>query len=269
VVGIQQQYADLLTRVLKEGVKVSNRTGIDTLSVFAANLQHDLSKGFPAFTARKLAFRTMFHELIWLLRGDSNVKYLQDNGVKIWDDWADENGDIGPSYPTQWRAFPNYEGGAVDQVANVVRNLKTNPTSRRHIVCAWNPAMESKMVLPPCHSFYAFYADDGKLSCHLTQRSGDIPLGIFFNVPSYCLLTHLIANIVGMEVGKFSHTIINAHIYVNQIKGVEEYLSREPLELPELWVDPNLDNIDDVTIDSAKLIDYNFVTPQIKFPVAI
>ena len=266
---IQQQYAELLHKILREGVKVSNRTGIDTLSVFAAHLEHDLSNGFPAFTARKLAFRTMFHELIWLLKGDSNVKYLTDNGVKIWDEWADQNGDIGPSYPTQWRAFPDYEGGAVDQVASVIKNLKTNPTSRRHIVCAWNPAMVSQMVLPPCHSFFAFYADDGKLSCHLTQRSGDVPLGIFFNVPSYSLLTHLIAKIVGMPVGKLSHTIINAHVYVNQIAGVEEYLKREPLKLPEIWIDPDLDDIDKVDINSAKLIDYKFVEPQIKFPVAV
>lgn len=266
---IQQQYANLLKRILREGVKVSNRTGVDTLSVFGANLTHDLAEGFPAFTARKLAFRTMFHELIWLLKGDSNVKYLQDNGVKIWDAWASPDGDIGISYPQLWRAFPDYEGGTVDQVANVIEGLKTNPTSRRHIVCAWNPALVSQMVLPACHSFYAFYADDGKLSCHLTQRSGDVPLGIFFNVPSYCLLTHLIAKVVGLPVGKFHHTIVNAHIYINQIDGTKEYLSREPLKLPEIWIDPELNHIDDVNINSAKLINYKFIEPQIKFPVAV
>jgi len=266
---IENQYKELLQRILQEGVRVPNRTGIDTLSVFAANLSHDLSKGFPAFTSRKLPFKTMFHELVWLLRGDSNIKYLQDNGVKIWDAWADDKGDIGPSYPTQWRAFPDYEGGSIDQIKNVVEGLKRNPTSRRHIVCAWNPAMESQMVLPPCHAFFTFYADDGRLSCHLTQRSGDVPVGIMFNVPSYCLLTHLIAKVVGMPVGKFHHTIVNAHIYVNQIEGVEEYLSRDTYPLPELWVNPNLSDIDDVNIESAKLINYKFVTPQIKFPIAV
>jgi thymidylate synthase len=267
--SIEHQYKELLRKILKEGVSVSNRTGIDSLSIFAANLSHDLSEGFPAFTSRKLAFKTMFHELIWLLRGNSNVKYLQDNGVKIWDAWADSNGDIGPSYPTQWRAYPDYSGGSVDQIKNVIEGLKKSPTSRRHIVCAWNPAMESQMVLPPCHSFFAFYADDGKLSCHLTQRSGDVPLGIFFNVPSYALLTHLIAKIVGMPVGVFHHTIINAHIYENQIEGVKEYLDRDELALPELWLDPSLEDIDDVNIESARLVDYNYIKPQIKFPVAV
>ena len=266
---IQHQYLNLLKRILKEGVEVENRTGIDSLSVFAAHLTHDLSEGFPAFTMRKLAFKTMFHELIWLLKGNSNVKYLQDNGVKIWDYWADSGGDIGPSYPTQWRAFPDYEGGSVDQISNVIESLKTNPTSRRHIVCAWNPAMTSQMCLPPCHSFFAFYADDGKINLHLTQRSGDVPVGIFFNVPSYCLLMHLISQLVGMPVGRFSHTIINAHIYVDQIQGVEQLLSREPLELPSIWVDPDLKNIDDTYIDSARLLNYKYTEPQIKFPVAV
>ena len=266
---IQLQYKALLTRILKKGVRTKNRTGIDTLSVFAADLSHDLSEGFPAFTSRKLAFKTMFHELIWLLRGSSNTGYLRENGVSIWDYWADESGDIGPSYPTQWRAFPDYEGGSIDQIANVIDSLKNDPTSRRHIVCAWNPAMTSKMVIPPCHSFFVFYADDGKLSCHLTQRSGDVPVGIFFNVPSYCLLMHLIAQIVGLPVGSFHHAIVNAHIYVDQVEGVQELLTREILPLPTLWIDPQLSSIDDVDINSAKLVDYSFLKPQIKFPVAV
>lgn len=269
MVDIQTQYKNLLERILKEGVRVNNRTNVDSLSVFGENLTHDLSEGFPAFTFRKLAFRTMLHELIWILKGDSNIKYLQENNVKIWDSWVNSDGDIGPGYPTQWRAFPNYEGGAIDQIANVINSLQKNPTSRRHIVCAWNPAMTEQMLLPPCHSFFAFYADDGKLSCHLTQRSGDVPVGIFFNVPSYCLLTHLIAKVVGLPVGKFHHTIINAHIYLNQIDGVKELLSRESLSLPTIWVDPDFNCIDNVHIGTAKLLDYNYIRPQIKFPIAV
>jgi len=267
--SIQHQYKLLLQRILDEGVHVKTRTGTDAFSVFAANLTHDLSEGFPAFTLRKLAFRTMFHELVWLIRGDSNIEYLKKNGVTIWDAWADENGDIGPSYPTQWRAFPDYEGGSIDQLADVVTSLKTNRTSRRHIVCAWNPALTNKMVLPPCHSFFAFYADDGKLSCHLTQRSGDVPVGIYFNVPSYCLLTHLIAKIVGLPVGKFHHTIINAHIYTDQVEGVREILTREPMPLPRLVVDSDLRELDEITVDSATLVGYQYHSPQIKFPVAV
>lgn len=269
MIDIQTQYKQLLERILTEGTLVKNRTGIDSYSVFGANLVHDLSEGFPAMTFRKLAFKTMFHELVWLLRGDSNIKYLQENGVKIWDAWSDENGDIGPSYPTQWRRFPDYEGGHVDQIANVISSLKNDPTSRRHIVCAWNPAMTHLIRLPACHSFFCFYADDGKLSCHLTQRSGDVPVGIYFNVPSYCLLTHLIAKIVNMPVGKFHHTIVNAHIYVDQVEGTKELLTRDTFQLPKLIVDPNLVNIDDVTVESAWLDSYEYSKPQINFPVAV
>lgn len=267
--NIEKQYKELLLNILTNGTRTSNRTGIDTLSLFSCNLRHNLSEGFPALTGRKLPFKTMFHELIWMLKGNSNIKYLQDNNVKIWDAWADSNGDIGPSYPTMWRAFPTYDGKTIDQVANIINNIKNNPKSRRHILCAWNPALEHETKLPPCHSFVVFNVDDGKVNCHLTQRSGDVPLGIYFNLPSYSLLMHLISRVVGLPVGVFSHTIINAHIYVNQINGVEEYLKRPIHKLPTLWVDPELNNIDLVNINSAKLINYNFQTPQIKMPVAV
>jgi thymidylate synthase len=266
---IQDQYKELLRKILNEGTKVKNRTNVDSISIFVANLRHDLSKGFPALTFRKLAFKTMFHELLWILRGDSNIGYLQKNGVKIWDHWSDETGNIGISYPTTWRKLPDYEGGHIDQVANVIEGLKNDPTSRRHVVCAWNPALVGASRLPPCHSFFCFYADDGRLSCHLTQRSGDTPAGVFFNIPLYCLLTHLISHIVGIPVGVFSHTIINAHIYVDQVGGVLELLGRNKKELPGLWVDPNLKNIDEVSIDSAKLTNYHYCEPQIKFPIAV
>lgn len=267
--NIEIQYLEALQYILDKGTRVQNRTGIDTLSVFAVNLRHDLSEGFPAFTTRKLAFKSMFHELIWLIRGDSNIRYLQENGIKIWDHWADEEGNIGPSYPFQWRHFPKPDGGEVDQLADIITSLRENPTSRRQILCAWNPGMTEQMILPPCHAFVNFYADDGRVNCHLTQRSGDMPVGIYFNVASYSLLTHLIAKIVGKPPGVFHHTIVNAHIYVDQIEGVKELLLREPKKFPALWVDPNLSDINEVTIDSARLVDYDYCKPQIKFPVAV
>lgn len=266
---IERQYLNTLKKVLDEGVRTSNRTGVDALSIFGVNFRHDLTTGFPAMTVRKLAFKSMFHELIWLLKGDSNIGYLQSNGIKIWDFWADSEGNIGPSYPTQWRHFPKPGGGEVDQIAKVIDSLSNNPTSRRHIVCAWNPGMTEEMVLPPCHSFFAFYADDGRLSCHLTQRSGDLPVGVYFNIASYSLLTHLIAQVVGLPVGVFHHTIINAHIYTNQIEGVHELLSRSPLDLPELWINQNIKSLDDIMVEDACLLNYKVAGPQINFPVAV
>ena len=227
-----KQYLDLLALVMDEGVDRSDRTGTGTRGVFGHQMRFNLSDGFPMLTTKKLHLKSIVHELIWFLAGDTNIKYLQENGVKIWDAWADEDGDLGPVYGKQWRRWETKDGNVIDQMSAVVEAVKTNPYSRRHIVSAWNPAEVDDMALPPCHCLFQFHVADGKLSCQLYQRSADIFLGVPFNIASYALLTHMMAQVCGLEAGDFVHTFGDAHIYSNHFEQVKLQLSREPRELP-------------------------------------
>lgn len=279
-------YLDLVRNVLENGVRKSNRTGIDTLSNFAEFYKVDLSEGFPLLTTKKVYFRSVIMELLWYLRGEGHIRWLRDEkNVHIWDDWADENGEVGPIYPVLWRRFPyfeceevNFEGNAskmskrmwvkkeYDQVQEAINTLKTNPNSRRIVVSAWHPGLLDEMALPPCHIMYVFNVSDGKLNCHLTQRSGDIALGIPFNLACYAALTKIIAKEVGLQPGTFAHTIVDAHIYVNHIDGLKEQLKREPRELPSLEIaDKPIDQLD---FEDFTLKNYN-PHPGIKFEVAV
>lgn len=281
-----KQYLDLVEHVLENGVKKSNRTGIDTLSSFAYNYRVDLSEGYPLLTTKKVFFRSVIIELLWYLRGEDHVRWLRDEqDVHIWDEWADEDGYVGPIYPVLWRRFPyfeceevNFEGNAsnlqkqkwvkkeYDQVQAAIDTLKNNPNSRRIVVSAWHPGLLDRMGLPPCHIMYIFHVSDGKLNCHLTQRSGDIALGIPFNLACYAALTMAIANETGFEYGTFAHTIVDAHIYENHIGGLKEQLTREPRELPELDIADK--PVDDLEYEDFTLKNYN-PHPHIKFEVAV
>ena len=230
----ERQYLNLLADILENGVQRGDRTGTGTLGVFGRQIRFDLSKGFPVLTTKKLHLRSIIVELLWFLRGDTNVKYLRDNGCKIWDEWADENGDLGPVYGKQWRSWAAPNGQSIDQIANLVESLKTNPNSRRHIVSAWNPADVEDMALPPCHCLFQFFVADGKLSCQLYQRSADVFLGVPFNIASYALLTLMMAKVVGLEPGEFVHTFGDAHLYLNHLDQAREQLTREPLPFPTL-----------------------------------
>jgi thymidylate synthase len=230
----ERQYLNLLADILENGVQRGDRTGTGTLGVFGRQIRFDLSKGFPVLTTKKLHLRSIIVELLWFLRGDTNVKYLQDNGCKIWDEWADENGDLGPVYGKQWRSWAAPNGQSIDQIANLVEGLKTNPNSRRHIVSAWNPADVEDMALPPCHCLFQFFVADGKLSCQLYQRSADVFLGVPFNIASYALLTVMVAQVVGLEPGEFVHTFGDAHLYLNHLDQAREQIQREPKPFPIL-----------------------------------
>lgn len=230
----ERQYLNLLADILENGVQRGDRTGTGTLGVFGRQIRFDLSKGFPVLTTKKLHLRSIIVELLWFLRGDTNVKYLQDNGCKIWDEWADENGDLGPVYGKQWRSWAAPDGQSIDQIANLVEGLKTNPNSRRHIVSAWNPADVEDMALPPCHCLFQFFVADGKLSCQLYQRSADVFLGVPFNIASYALLTIMVAQVVGLEPGEFVHTFGDAHLYLNHLEQAREQIQREPKPFPTL-----------------------------------
>jgi thymidylate synthase len=230
----ERQYLNLLADILENGVQRGDRTGTGTLGVFGRQIRFDLSKGFPVLTTKKLHLRSIIVELLWFLRGDTNVKYLQDNGCKIWDEWADENGDLGPVYGKQWRSWAAPNGQSIDQIANLVEGLKTNPNSRRHIVSAWNPADVEDMALPPCHCLFQFFVADGKLSCQLYQRSADVFLGVPFNIASYALLTIMVAQVVGLEPGEFVHTFGDAHLYLNHLEQAREQIQREPKPFPTL-----------------------------------
>ena len=223
-----QQYLDLLDHVLRTGVKKSDRTGTGTLSVFGHQMRFDLAAGFPLLTTKKLHFKSIAYELLWLLKGDTNIAYLKEHGVSIWDEWADENGDLGPVYGKQWRSWPSPDGRPIDQIANVVNSILTKPDSRRHIVSAWNPAEVDDMALPPCHTMFQFYVGDGKLSCQLYQRSGDIFLGVPYNIASYALLTMMVAQVTGLKSGEFIHTLGDAHLYSNHVEQAHIQLSRQP-----------------------------------------
>jgi len=239
----EQQYLDLLRTVLETGSDRPDRTGTGTRSIFGHQMRFDLSRGFPLLTTKKLHVKSIVYELLWFLRGDTNVRWLQEHGVKIWDEWADENGDLGPVYGSQWRSWPDGKGGAIDQIAKLVHAIRTKPESRRHIVTAWNPAEVDEMALPPCHCLFQFYVADGRLSCQLYQRSGDIFLGVPFNIASYALFTHMMAQVTGLAVGDFVHTFGDAHLYSNHVQQAHEQLSRTPRPLPRLTVTPDRTSI--------------------------
>jgi thymidylate synthase len=263
-----RQYLDLLQYVLDHGTERQDRTGTGTVGVFGYQMRFNLGEGFPALTTKKLHLRSIIHELLWFLRGDTNIKYLKDNGVSIWDEWADENGDLGPVYGSQWRSWPDGHGGTIDQIANVVNEIKSNPYSRRLMVTAWNPAEIQDMALPPCHCLFQFYVSDSKLSCQLYQRSADIFLGVPFNIASYALLTMMMAQVCGLEPGDFVHTFGDAHIYKNHLDQVHLQLSREPRPLPTMRINPEVKDIFGFCYDDFKLENYN-PHPHIKGEVSV
>jgi thymidylate synthase len=262
------QYLDLLKRVLSEGARKEDRTGTGTLSVFGHQMQFNLSEGFPALTTKKLHLKSIIYELLWFLKGDTNVRYLNENGVRIWDEWADENGDLGPIYGYQWRSWPDYSGGYIDQISEVIRTIKSNPDSRRIIVSAWNVGDIPQMKLPPCHCFFQFYAAEGKLSLQLYQRSADIFLGVPFNIASYALLLKMVAQVTGLQAGDFVHTFGDAHIYTNHLEQVKLQLTREPRPLPEMKMNPDVKNIFDFRYEDFELLTYD-PHPHIKGKVAV
>jgi thymidylate synthase len=263
-----QQYHDLLRLVLDQGSDRDDRTGTGTRSIFGHQMRFDLSAGFPALTTKKLHLRSIIHELLWFLKGDTNIAYLKANGVSIWDEWADENGDLGPVYGAQWRSWPAPDGTTIDQIANVVRQIETNPSSRRHIVSAWNPAEVDNMALPPCHCLFQFYVSDGKLSCQLYQRSADIFLGVPFNIASYALLTMMVAQVTGLKPGDFVHTLGDAHIYKNHFDQAQLQLSREPSALPVMRINPDVTDLFAFTYEDFKLEGYD-PHPAISAPIAV
>ncbi|CAM3319023.1 thymidylate synthase [Brevibacillus invocatus] len=263
-----RQYLDLCQRILDEGVKKEDRTGTGTISVFGHQMRFDLSEGFPLITTKKLHTKSIFHELLWFLSGDTNIGYLQENGVRIWNEWADENGDLGPVYGKQWRSFAGRDGKTVDQIKWVVEEIKRNPDSRRLIVSAWNPAELDEMALPPCHLLFQFYVANGKLSCQLYQRSADTFLGVPFNIASYALLTQMMAHVTGLEPGEFVHTLGDAHLYLNHVEQVKLQLTREPKPLPKLKLNPEVTSIFDFTFDDIEVVDYE-AHPHIKGEVAV
>lgn len=263
-----KQYLDLLQHVLQHGVKKEDRTGTGTISIFGHQSRYDLSEGFPLVTTKKLHTRSIFHELLWFLKGDTNISYLRDNGVTIWDEWADKDGNLGPVYGKQWRSWPTPDGRHIDQVSDLIQQIKTNPDSRRLIVSAWNVGEISSMALPPCHLLFQFYVANGKLSCQLYQRSADLFLGVPFNIASYALLTHMIAQVCNLQAGDFIHTLGDAHIYCNHMEQVQTQLSRVPGPLPKLILNPEIKDIFDFRFEDISITDYH-PQPAIKAPVAV
>jgi thymidylate synthase len=261
-------YLDLMRHVLEHGTQKDDRTGTGTLSVFGWQMRYNLAAGFPLVTTKKCHLRSILHELLWFLQGDTNIKYLKENGVSIWDEWADENGNLGPVYGHQWRSWPKPDGGTIDQISEVVKSLKTNPDSRRIIVSAWNVADLDKMALAPCHAFFQFYVADGKLSCQLYQRSADIFLGVPFNIASYALLTLMMAQVTGLKPGDFVHTLGDAHLYLNHLDQTREQLSREPRPLPTMTLNPAVTDIFAFRFEDFTLSGYD-PHPAIKAPVAV
>ena len=263
-----KQYLDLMRHVRDQGVDKSDRTGTGTRSVFGYQMRFDLNAGFPLVTTKKCHLKSIIHELLWFLQGDTNIKYLQDNGVRIWDEWADENGDLGPVYGYQWRNWPAPNGESIDQISKLIEMIKSNPDSRRLIVSAWNPALVDAMALPPCHALFQFYVADGKLSCQLYQRSADIFLGVPFNIASYALLTMMVAQVCDLQLGDFIWSGGDCHLYSNHMQQVEEQLSREPLPLPTMRINPQVKSIFDFTVADFELCDYQ-AHPHIKAQVAV
>lgn len=263
-----KQYHDLMRHVLEHGAKKTDRTGTGTISVFGYQMRYNLQDGFPVLTTKKLHLRSIIHELLWFLRGDSNIKYLKDNGVSIWDEWADDKGELGPVYGVQWRSWPTPDGGHIDQITNLINQIKKNPDSRRLIVSAWNVAEVDKMKLPPCHALFQFYVADGKLSCQLYQRSADIFLGVPFNIASYALLTMMVAQVCGLQAGEFVHTLGDAHIYSNHIEQANLQLTRDFRKLPIMKINPDVKSIFDFKIEDFTLEGYD-PHPHIKAAVAV
>ena len=263
-----KQYLDLMRHVRDNGLRRTDRTGTGTISLFGYQMRFDLSEGFPVVTTKKLHLRSIIHELLWFLKGDTNIRYLQENGVSIWDEWADENGDLGPVYGSQWRSWPAPNGKKIDQISNVIDQIRTTPDSRRLIVSAWNPAEIDNMALPPCHSLFQFYVADGKLSCQLYQRSADILLGVPFNIASYALLTMMIAQVCDLEAGDFVHTVGDAHLYMNHLEQVDLQLSRKPYPLPTMSLNPDIRSDFDFNLDDITLHKYQS-HPSIKPPIEV
>lgn len=262
------QYLNLVRTILETGVDRGDRTGTGTRSVFGHQMRFDLSKGFPLLTTKKLHLRSIIHELLWFLAGDTNIRYLKENGVKIWDDWADENGELGPVYGYQWRSWPAPDGRHIDQIANLLRMIKETPESRRLIVSAWNPALVDEMALPPCHALFQFYVADGKLSCQLYQRSADVFLGVPFNIASYALLTMMVAQVCGLEPGDFVHTLGDAHLYSNHFDQAREQLTREPRSWPKMTLNPDVTDLFAFKFEDFTLSDYD-PHPHISAPIAV
>lgn len=263
-----QQYLDFARHIIKHGVNKSDRTGTGTTSVFGYQMRFDLQQGFPVLTTKKLHLKSIIHELLWFIAGDTNIKYLQENGVRIWDDWADEDGDLGPVYGHQWRSWPTANGQSVDQIKALIKQIKDTPDSRRHIVSAWNVADVDHMALPPCHCLFQFYVADNKLSCQLYQRSADVFLGVPFNIASYALLTMMMAQVCELEVGDFVHTFGDAHIYSNHMEQINEQLTRSTFQLPTMKINPSVKNLFDFKFEDFELVDYQ-AHPHIKGKVAV
>ena len=263
-----QQYLDLLIRILNEGVHKGDRTGTGTLSVFGNQMRFDLRDGFPLLTTKKLHLKSIIYELLWFLRGDTNVHYLQEHGVRIWNEWADENGELGPVYGHQWRSWPDYKGGTIDQITNVLEQIKHNPNSRRMLVTAWNPAEVDEMALPPCHCLFQFYVADGRLSLQLYQRSADTFLGVPFNIASYALLLQMMAQVTGLEAGEFIHTTGDTHLYSNHLEQAKLQLTRTPRPLPKMKINPDVKDLFAFKYEDFELVDYN-PYPHISAEVAV
>ena len=263
-----QQYLALMRHVREHGVTKQDRTGTGTISVFGHQMRFDLSQGFPVVTTKKLHLKSIIHELLWFLKGETNIRYLKENGVSIWDEWADANGELGPVYGYQWRSWPTPDGQHIDQISQVIQQLKHSPDSRRIIVSAWNVAEIDNMALPPCHAFFQFYVAEGKLSCQLYQRSADIFLGVPFNIASYALLTLMMAQVTGLQPGDFVHTLGDAHLYLNHLEQADLQLSREPYALPQMHLNPNVTNLFDFKYEDFELVNYQH-HPHIKAPVAV
>ncbi|MBF1625890.1 MAG: thymidylate synthase [Prevotella sp.] len=263
-----QQYLDLLSRILNEGVHKGDRTGTGTLSVFGNQMRFDLRDGFPLLTTKKLHLKSIIYELLWFLRGDTNVHYLQEHGVRIWNEWADENGELGPVYGHQWRSWPDYKGGTIDQITNVLEQIKHNPNSRRMLVTAWNPAEVDEMALPPCHCLFQFYVADGRLSLQLYQRSADTFLGVPFNIASYALLLQMMAQVTGLEAGEFIHTTGDTHLYSNHLEQAKLQLTRTPRPLPKMKINPDVKDLFAFKYEDFELVDYN-PYPHISAEVAV
>jgi thymidylate synthase len=263
-----KQYLDLMRHVRDHGIRKEDRTGTGTVSVFGYQMRFDLAAGFPLVTTKKVHLRSILHELLWFLRGDTNIRYLHENKVTIWDEWADANGDLGPVYGSQWRSWPTADGGSIDQISQVVEQIRNTPDSRRIIVSAWNVGEIDKMALPPCHAFFQFYVANGRLSCQLYQRSADIFLGVPFNIASYALLTLMIAQVTGLEPGDFVHTFGDAHLYLNHLEQADLQLSRQPRPLPRMQINPAVDDLFAFRFEDFELQDYD-PHPHIKAPVAV
>lgn len=263
-----QQYHHLLQHIIDNGVRKEDRTGTGTISLFGHQMRFDLNEGFPCVTTKKLHLRSIIHELLWFLKGDTNIAYLKENNVRIWDEWADENGNLGPVYGYQWRSWPKPDGGHIDQISQLIQQIKNNPDSRRLLVSAWNVAYVNDMALPPCHTLFQFYVAEGKLSCQLYQRSADTFLGVPFNIASYALLTMMVAQVCDLQLGDFVHTFGDAHLYLNHLEQAELQLSRTPLPLPKMVINPNVKNIFDFKIEDFELLEYN-PFPHIKAEVAV